>query len=145
MSRSETAYRRKTPEARRQQLIDAGIKCLGKGGMAGFTIDQICKTAHVSRGLINHHFKSKDELLVQIYEAMTDHLIDDRSWPGPELSLKAIIDTSFDDQEFNRSNLRAWLSIWGQVPDTPALRRIHQIRYRAYQKRITRKMETGFK
>ena len=39
-----------------------------------FTIDRICREAKVSRGLINHYFKSKDDLLVAAYEAMTDYL-----------------------------------------------------------------------
>ena len=59
-------YKRKSAAERRDELIAAGIVCLGRGGMAGFTIDQICKQAGISRGLINHHFNTKDELLSAI-------------------------------------------------------------------------------
>ncbi|MEM7564934.1 MAG: TetR family transcriptional regulator, partial [Pseudomonadota bacterium] len=108
----EVAYKRKTPETRQKELIDAGIDCLGRGGMSGFTIDQICKSAGVSRGLVNHHFKSKDDFLVRIYAVMTDHLIDERNYSNAKTSLKTIIDSNFNERDFNRSNLRAWLSIW---------------------------------
>jgi TetR/AcrR family transcriptional repressor of bet genes len=136
MNVQNVAYKRKSAQLRQQELIQAGITCLGNGGMSGFTIDQICKTAGVSRGLINHHFSSKDDLLVRIYSEMTDHLIDERTWETPIQKLKAIIDVSFDAQNFNKSNLRAWLSVWGQVPTNAILSKMHRARYKAYKKRI---------
>ena len=83
--RKTAAYRRKTVDQRRRELIDAGIACLGEGGMSAFTIDRICRKAGVSRGLINHHFRTKEDLLVQIYDSMTAHLVEesqDGSPPG---------------------------------------------------------------
>ena len=127
------AYRRKSAVQRKQELIQAGITCLGEGGMTAFTIDQICKQAGVSRGLINHHFKTKEDLLTCIYADMTDHLIQDSNIDDPRLQLVEIIETSFDEQSFNRSSLRAWLSIWGEVATNKALNSLHQSRYRKYK------------
>ena len=129
-------FNRKSATDRRRELIAAGIACLGDGGMAGFTIDRICRQAGISRGLINHHFDGKDDLLASIYRDMTDHLL--HEYPGLEGAalLRAIIDTSFDDSTFNRSNLRAWLAIWGQVSSNVALKQLHSERYDAYRKRI---------
>jgi len=130
------AYRRKSAQQRRQELVQAGIICLGKGGMSAFTIDQICKQAGVSRGLINHHFKSKEDLLNCIYADMTDHLVQDPKTDEPHQQLAEIIETSFDERSFNRSNLRAWLSIWGEVATNKTLNSLHQKRYCLYKKRI---------
>lgn len=130
------AFNRKSADDRRRELIEAGIACLGKGGMAAFTIDQICKQAGISRGLINHHFTTKDELLCCIYADMTAHLIQDYDAHKTSDLLAQIIETSFDEETFSRSNLRAWLAIWGQVPSNPALSQMHKQRYEHYQKRI---------
>lgn len=129
-------YRRKSAAARRRELIEAGIACLGRGGMAGFTIDEICRQAGVSRGLVNHHFDSKEDLLLRIYADMTQHLVDETRTDDPAVRLAAIIDASFDDKTFDRDNLRAWLSVWGQVPSQPALAALHRQRYRHYLGRI---------
>jgi AcrR family transcriptional regulator len=129
-------YRRKSAKQRRKELIQAGIICLGKGGMSAFTIDQICKQAGVSRGLINHHFKTKEDLLTCIYADMTDHLVQESTSDKPRQQLTEIIETSFDEQSFNRSNLRAWLSIWGEVATNEALNSLHQKRYHLYKSRI---------
>jgi AcrR family transcriptional regulator len=134
--KKKIAYRRKSAAQRRQELIQAGITCLGKGGMSAFTIDQICKQAGVSRGLINHHFKTKEELLICIYADMTDHLVQDSTSDEPRQQLTEIIETSFDEQSFNRSNLRAWLSIWGEVATNEVLNSLHQNRYQKYKDRI---------
>lgn len=136
------AYRRKPAPQRRQELIEAGITCLGKGGMSAFTIDQICKQAGVSRGLINHHFNTKEDLLICIYADMTDHLVQDFSSDEPRQQLTEIIETSFDEQSFKPSNLRAWLSIWGEVATNEVLNSLHQSRYRKYKARIAQALKS---
>jgi TetR/AcrR family transcriptional repressor of bet genes len=136
ITKKKSAFSRKSASDRRQELIAAGIACLGRGGMSAFTIDQICKQAGVSRGLINHHFKSKDDLLNCIYADMTDHLLQDYSCSDARHLLASIIETSFDENSFNRSNLRAWLSIWGQVASNATLSDLHRRRYGAYKTRI---------
>ena len=136
------AYQRKTQQQRRLDLIEAGIRCLGKGGMTAFTVDKICKEAGVSRGLINHHFKTKDELLVGIYAHMTDHLTESVGDQSAEELLTAIIEYSFDEKTFDKSNLRAWLSVWGEVATNPALRALHEVRYDRYIKRLTTAIRT---
>ncbi len=132
----DIAYQRKTAQQRRSELINAGIACLGEGGMTAFTIDQICKQAGVSRGLINHHFKSKEELLVSIYAQMTDYLVRDRAKVSAKQQIAGFIDSSFDPGSFNKSNLRAWLAIWGQVATQRELKSLHQKRYLLYRQQL---------
>ena len=136
MSEKKSAYQRKPAQQRRQELIDAGIQCLGKGGMAAFTIDKICKQADVSRGLINHHFKTKNELLLCIYASMTDYLVKDQPAVSPRQQVSAFIEGSLDERTFQKSNLRAWLAIWGEVATNPALKSLHEKRYAIYKNRL---------
>ena len=104
--------------------------------MTGFTIDRICRRAGVSRGLINHHFRSKDDLLVEIYAAMTEHLLAEPAESAPLEFLREIIDFNFDERSFNVSNLRAWLAIWGEIAANEALFDLHRQRYEGYKARI---------
>lgn len=129
-------YRRKDSQSRREDLIEAGIRCLSEGGMSNFTVDKICKQANVSRGLINHHFKSKDELLLCIYDSMTSYLTETTQYNNAEQQLSALIESSFDKNTFDRSHLRAWLAIWGEVATHAELRQLHEKRYRQYHHRL---------
>lgn len=132
----KTAFERKSSVLRREELIAAGIICLGQGGMSAFTIDQICKQARVSRGLINHHFSSKDDLLLCIYAQMTDYLVRDVSHEAPHEQITGFIESSFDKNSFKKSNLRAWLAIWGEVATNPELKSLHQERYQGYRQQL---------
>lgn len=140
MVANTASFQRKSSRQRRQELIEAGIACLGKGGMSAFTIDQICRQAGVSRGLINHHFVSKDDLLVSIYAHMTDYLMRDSSDLSPQQQISGFIDSSFDKNSFKKSNLRAWLAIWGEVATNPDLKALHQSRYQKYRQQLVSAM-----
>lgn len=135
------AYRRKTAEARKRELIEAGIQCLGNGGISAFTIDNICREARVSRGLINHHFRTKEDLLLQIYAAMTAHLVESFPSDVAEHVLRHVIDSNFDASTFRRSNLRAWLTVWGEIATNSELRALHEQRYQKYKFRIANALE----
>jgi len=130
------AYRRKTAQQRQQELIEAGIACLGEGGMSAFTIDQICRQAGVSRGLVNHHFRTKDDLLLRIYAAMTEHLVRAPLDGEPLHVLRDVIDSNFDEAGFEPGNLRAWLAVWGEIATHRGLSEMHRQRYAIYKSRI---------
>lgn len=136
MSNKAITFERKTSEQRRQDLIDAGIRCLGEGGMSSFTVDKICTQARVSRGLINHHFKSKNELLLCIYDSMTHYLVDDEPALSAREQIVSIVEKSFDQNSFEKSNLRAWLAIWGEVATHSKLKQLHENRYRHYKEKL---------
>jgi TetR/AcrR family transcriptional repressor of bet genes len=133
MLKKTVTYQRKTSGQRREDLIQAGIRCLGEGGISNFTIDKICKQAQVSRGLINHHFDTKDELLLCIYDSMTAYLVKADDEVSLENRVLSIINESFDRRIFEKANLRAWLAIWGQVANQPELKKLHESRYQQYQ------------
>ena len=67
---------------------------------------------------------------------MTQHLVETFLSNEPHQQLRQIIETSFDEKSFNRSNLRAWLSIWGRVATSEELNQLHQVRYNRYHARI---------
>ncbi len=131
-------YERKAAEVRRRELIDAAIRCLGEGGMSAFTVDQICREAGVSKGLVNHYFENKESLLVSVYEVMTQYLyrvpdIEMRRDTGPRERLRAMVDASFGDSRMARPQLRAWLTLWGEIITNRKLQALHRQRYRAFK------------
>ena len=136
MIKKQAKFQRKDSHSRREDLIDAGIRCLGEGGISSFTVDNICKQAKVSRGLINHHFNSKDELLLCIYDSMTAYLVDKEASDDAIEQINNIVEKSFDQSSFEKSNLRAWLAIWGEVATHSKLKQLHERRYRLYKQKL---------
>lgn len=102
---------------RTQGSVDRGRARLpGARRAAGFTTDTICAEAKVSRGLITHHFGSKDGLLAAIYETMIALLIAVTQQPGTGAKrVAAIIDATFEGGSASRDSLRIWLALWGEI------------------------------
>ena len=59
--------RRAEPDERRELLVAATLRCLGRDGHAGISVRRIATEAGVSVGLLNHHFGSIDALIADTY------------------------------------------------------------------------------
>jgi TetR/AcrR family transcriptional regulator, transcriptional repressor of bet genes len=136
--KSAPKYARLSSAQRRAMLIDAGLACLARDGILGFTIDRICVEAKVSRGLITHHFRSIDGLLAAVYETIYGKMLADLETPKPagvkpEQRIVAIIDVMFSREFFNRESLNIWLALWGEMANNPALLKVHRRQYARYR------------
>lgn len=141
MTRKATSpkFERIAPDERRARLIEASIACLAKGGIQGFTVDNICHEAGTSRGLITHHFGSKNALLAAAYAAIYRKVIEnlDRAETIPQ-SVDQLVDMIFADSFLSRDYLNVWLALWGEIAVNPALQAEHRKNYALYRERIAR-------
>ena len=62
------------PEKRREQLLAAAIRCFGKTGYYGTTMDAVAVHAGLSKGSLYRFFKSKDELLLAILDEFVSEI-----------------------------------------------------------------------
>jgi AcrR family transcriptional regulator len=141
MSKKATApkFERIAPDERRARLIEASIACLAKGGIQAFTVDNICREAGTSRGLITHHFGAKNALLAEVYATIYGKVLEklDCIAETPE-SLDDLIEMIFGDSFLNRDYLNVWLALWGEIAVNPALQTEHRKNYALYRDRIAR-------
>lgn len=79
---------RPAPDARpldaRGRLLDAALAVIRRQGFAATSVDQLCRTAGVTKGAFFHHFRSKEDLGVAAaghFCAMADRLFD-APWSG---------------------------------------------------------------
>jgi len=57
---------RPTPEARRQQILDAACDCVRQAGFHGASMAEIAKTASLSVGQIYRYFENKEAIIAAI-------------------------------------------------------------------------------
>ena len=57
----------KQSENRRNQIIQAGLRCFTKNGYTASTMAEICREAKASTGSVYHHYKSKEQLATAVY------------------------------------------------------------------------------
>jgi len=132
---------RETPAVRQQSIIDATMRCIARYSYSETTIDRICAEAKVSRGLINHHFQSKDELMAQTYKRLAADLLDvsraaAANATGPEDKLDAIIKVCFAAPVFAPKNVKVWLGFWSVAHSDPVIRKAHKELYSGYRQAL---------
>ena len=64
----ERPHRRKRPNLTREKIIRAAYTEFAENGYDGARIDRIVERADISKNLLYHHFKGKEELFVRVME-----------------------------------------------------------------------------
>jgi AcrR family transcriptional regulator len=70
---STTTRTRLSPDVRREQLLDLGVRLLADRSLDELSIDLLAEEAGISRGLLYHYFGNK----VAFHEAVVRHAADD--------------------------------------------------------------------
>lgn len=108
-------------EVRRSQLIDATINSIAKYGIGGTTMSTVTEFAGMSVGIVNFHFKSKQNLLEDtlIYLAQEHHDQWHKAYTDAGLSaeekLLAIVDAHFHPTICSRKKLAVWYAFFGEA------------------------------
>lgn len=60
--------RRKQPEVVRRELLNHAARIAAEAGMAAVTVDAVASAAGVTKGGFTHHFPSKQDLILALFE-----------------------------------------------------------------------------
>lgn len=95
-------------QSTQQDLIDAAIRVIAERGLANASTFEIAKAAGVTPGALQHHFASKNELILRA--ALELVRSDDRDgavtvWPSPELPLRERAPAAVES---------AWQTVYGR-------------------------------
>jgi AcrR family transcriptional regulator len=64
--------RRKAPEIRRQEIVDAVVSLAAERGLGSITVRDVAQRVSVAPGLIHHYFPSLDALLTESFATWAD-------------------------------------------------------------------------
>jgi len=92
---SATRVGRMTPDARREQLLAAGMRLFREGSYEDISIDDIARSADVSKGLLYHYFPTKRDFLVAAVANSVEELTELLTF-DPELTPREQTDASID-------------------------------------------------
>ena len=99
----------------RKVILDASLKLFSRMGFDHTSVDDIAKSAKISKGLVYHYFTSKDQIFDALMKQSFDEMMNLESViPGdapPSELLKAWISQAFDQIQTQRVYLRLLFSI----------------------------------
>lgn len=104
---------RLAPDARRAQLIRLGVQMLATRRLEDLSVEELAEQAGISRGLLFHYFRSKQDFHLAVVRACAQALLE-RTEPDPTLpaldqlrtSLGAYLDYVTDNRDIYLSLVR---------------------------------------
>ncbi|MEX0976141.1 MAG: TetR family transcriptional regulator C-terminal domain-containing protein [Woeseia sp.] len=139
---AKSSRRTATREERRQQLIQATIKCISKKGIGSTTLGDVAQEAGLSQGIVNLHFNSKENLfnetlqfLAEDYKSQFESTLE-KSGPEAADKLLALMEMDLKPSVCDRQKLAVWFSFWGEVKAVPTYQKICEAYDRSYDEVI---------
>jgi AcrR family transcriptional regulator len=141
--------RRRTQEERtattRRQLIDAAIVCLSELGYLEATVEVVASRAGVSRGAVQHHFGSRNGLLIAVVDdfgsalAASDEI-------SPDLTVAECVNAAIDRTwELVRSpHFIAVVQIWLATRNVPEVIHVTSRKIALFEREMDRRWQMLF-
>ena len=133
-------------QERRQQLIDATIRCIARDGLGSTTMQMVTKEAGLSLGIANLHFDTKDNLLKETLRFVAEEyhngqitIMQDRTAP-PGDRLSALLDFQLSPGVAQRQKMAVWFAYYGEASARP----VYQTIVSAWDRVAARQLEAMF-
>ncbi len=109
---------------KREQILVVASNLFSKNGYENTPLSLVCEKANVSKGLIFHHFKSKDVLLREIFKQTTDLILEinskNQSSLSPQERIRALLESYSSQLEDEKDRFKFNLNLILQ-PNTKAI------------------------
>ena len=129
-------------QERRQQLIEATIRCIARDGLGSTTMQMVTREAGLSLGIANLHFETKDNLLQETLRFVAEEyhngqiaiMRDDSATPGERLA--KLLDFQFSPGVAQRQKMAVWFAYYGEASARPVYQTIVSAWDRAAAKQL---------
>lgn len=141
MGKSGTMPRPSNTYERRQQIVDGLGRVMASRGYERATISAIAEAAGLTSGLVHYHFRSKQEVLLELAQRLAEKLTlryqtmlrDD----SPESMLEAFIDSRLATGEGSDAEAVAcWVTIGTEALRQPEVGEVYRRLMRAQQAQL---------
>lgn len=127
---------------RKRELVGATIAVIAAHGYHGTTVTRVAKSARVSAGLMNFHFKSKNKLFEEVFRFLAEEFM--LAWntrvhaapADPWSRLQAMVEVYFDPDVFTSAKLAVWFSFWSDPELRDRFRNVATAVERSYVKEL---------
>lgn len=133
------------------KILDGAIKCYGRSGFDGASFEQIAKAAGVSRPLLTHYFKDKEDLFamaakrirLQFQQMAIDAI--QAAGDSPEGMLRGYVGSIFDWVELHPVHVRVWMLHYYECATQAKMKALNSDLVNTGHDRIAALLERGAK
>ena len=125
------------PTQTRERILDATFRRLVTEGYAALSVREIARDAGVNHALINYHFRSKDQLVIDVLDAMNQRLLVRQTamyGSGSSFAEKWASARRFYEEDLASGFVRLQAELWAASLANPGLREKFLPRLLAWKK-----------
>lgn len=134
-SDNKPGTRRALPkEVRRKQLIQATMDSIAENGLSGTTMATVTQKAGLSMGIANLHFESKEKMLTETLQYVTDEysngqmdILTSGKYITVAEKIQAILAFDLSPKVLQKSKLAVWVAFWGEAKARPTYQKIRTL------------------
>lgn len=144
MSQTTSQRTRLSPEQRREQLLDLGVRLLAHRSLDELSIDLLAEEAGISRGLLYHYFGNKHAFHEAVVRRAADDLIEQTSPPADGEPMERMLTSLAAYLDYVVANYEGYLSlVKAAAGGNETLREIYEEARSALNSRIFREDAQG--
>jgi AcrR family transcriptional regulator len=139
-----TPRTRLTPEQRRSQLLDLGVRLLATRSLDELSIDLLAEEAGISRGLLYHYFGNKHDFHEAVVRRAADDLIEQTAPPAEGAPMVRLLTSLAAYVDYVVANHEGYLSlVKAAAGGNETLREIYEEAREALNGRVFREDPQG--
>ena len=136
---------------RREQIVQATIRCLARRGYARLTMKELAREANVSQGILHYYFADKRAILAAAFRAVAAALnrrvavAQARSVRDPRSRLRAVVAACLEAAVEQRAYWRVFVQFWSEMPHDRDLRRANAELYETTRSQLAGLVTQGIR
>ena len=133
---------------RKDQIVRATVECITKHGYHNFSMQDVARTAGVSKGIIHYYFLNKDDLMMSVLDRVAGDIetliaADMESITSPVEKLKIFMSVSFDIVRGTKEYYQVNMDFWTQINQKKEVRQVISRHYAKFRDSCARVIEEG--
>jgi AcrR family transcriptional regulator len=146
MSKADVAAERK------EQIVRATVDCISKYGYHKFSIQDVARSAGVSKGIIHYYFLNKDELMMSVLDKVAGDIeqvlqADMATIEDPVQKMEIFVNVCFNVVRNTREYYQVNMDFWTQINQKEEVRNViarHYAKFRETAAAVVRQgVESG--
>lgn len=123
---------------RKEQIVRATVDCITKHGYHNFSMQDVARTAGVSKGIIHYYFLNKDDLMMSVLDRVAGDIervlvSDMESIEDPAEKLKIFTTVAFNIVRSTKEYYQVNMDFWTQINQKKEVRQVISRHYSKFR------------
>lgn len=142
MSKADVAAERK------DQIVRATVECITKHGYHNFSMQDVARTAGVSKGIIHYYFLNKDELMMSVLDKVSSDIeevlaADLLTITDPVKKLEILVNVVSEVVRSTKEYYQVSMDFWTQINQKEAVRKVISKHYEKFRQTTAKIIQEG--